>query len=63
MTLNEFILHQKHNSVNIRIEVGDDTKFIGDIGCYKHWIGKSTYGDDEIEMIYFIRKFWNIFLF
>ena len=53
MTLNEFISHQKHNSVNIRIEVGDDTKFIGDIGCYKHWIGNSTYGNDE--MIYFNR--------
>lgn len=54
MTLNEFISHQKHNSVNIRIQDNDmQLKFVGDVGEYKHWIGKDQCGNIEIDVIYF----------
>lgn len=54
MTLNEFISHQKHNSVNIRIQEDDMTlKFVGDVGEYRHWIGKEQYGNYQINVIYF----------
>lgn len=28
-------------------------KFVGDVGEYRHWIGKEQYGNCQINVIYF----------
>lgn len=54
MTLNEFISHQKHKSVDIII-IQDcyGAVYIGDVGSYNHWIYKSKLDNIQIENITF----------
>lgn len=54
MTLNEFISHQKHKSVDIIITQDCyGPIYIGDVGSYNHWIYKSKLDNVQIVNITF----------
>lgn len=51
MTLNEFINHLKHNSININVFEGGKIWYLGSVGSYKTSIVKPKIGNFRIEKI------------
>ena len=51
MTLNEFINHLKHNSININVFEDGKIWYLGSVGSYKTSIVKSKIGNFRIEKI------------
>ena len=51
MTLNEFINHLKHNSINLNIFAGAKIMYLGSVGSYKTSIVKPKIGNLKIEKI------------
>ena len=51
MTMNEFINHLKHNSININVFESGKIWYLGSVGSYKTSIVKSKIGNFRIEKI------------
>lgn len=51
MTLNEFINHIKHNSLEIDIFIEGQFCYCGSIGAFKTHLKKEKYGDYKIQKI------------
>ena len=51
MTMNEFINHLKHNSININVFESGKIWYLGSVGSYKTSIVKSKIGNFRIDKI------------
>lgn len=53
MTLEEFISHLKHKSIDIKIRFETTVIYRGNVGMYQYWLSRGTYGKKYIESVTF----------